>query len=185
MIYRMCAFREEGSAVWDVGFCFDVKPRGDNIRLYTDADHAIEQPIIVSRFPREARQARAALGPEVLDWSIFAGAGEKLVLSSRTDTIRQALLLVEVVDAIVKSLEAYPIEVLEVGRHAGRRDITIRAEPDNDRDRIAKQVGMSETTTALRRLFEEDGRDAESKWRISQSSSLGASRVSEVDGHFR
>jgi hypothetical protein len=43
---------------------------------------------------------------------------------------------------------------------------------------------MSDSATALKRLFEEDGRDAEGKWRISLSSSLGASRSADVTATF-
>jgi hypothetical protein len=184
MIYRLRAFRDEGSAVWDIGVCFELKPRADAIKLRADADHAIEQPILVARLPTEAREARARLGPDVLDWSIFAGAGGELPPSTRVDTVRQALLLVQVVEAVVKALECYPIEILETGRRAGQRFATLRAEPDNDRDRLAKKVGMSESATALKRLFEEDCRDAEGKWRISLSPGLGSTRSSDVMATF-
>jgi hypothetical protein len=59
-------------------------------------------------------------------------------------------------------------------RRQGRRYAVIRAEPGNDRDRFAKKIGLSESATALRRLFEDDGRDADAPWRISQAASLGA-----------
>lgn len=67
-----------------------------------------------------------------------------------------------------------------VAAQRGRRFVILRAEPNNDRDRIAKRVDLSDSATALKRLFEEDRRDAEGKWRISQSPSLGASRFGDV-----
>ena len=184
MIYRLRAFRDEGSAVWDIGVCFQIKTRADAIKLGADADHTIEQPIIVARLPADAAEVRARLGPDVLDWSVLAGAGAEPPPSTRVDTVRQALLLVQVVEAVVKALECYPIEILETGRSAGQRFVTLRAEPNNDRDRFAKQVGMSESATALKRLFEEDRRDAEGKWRISLSSGLGSTRSSDVTATF-
>jgi hypothetical protein len=184
MTYRLKAFRDEGSAVWDIGFCVELKPRGDAIRLGDDADHVVQQPITVTRFPREAKEVRARLGPDVLDWSVFAGAGTEPVPANRVDTIRQALLLVQVAEAVVKALECYPVEILETGRHAAQRFVTLRAEPDNDRDRFAKQVGMSDSATALKRLFEEDRRDADGKWRISLSPSLGSTRSSDITATF-
>jgi hypothetical protein len=127
---------------------------------------------------------RARLGPDVLDCSIFAGAGNEPAPANGVDTIRQALLLVQVTEAVVKALECYPVEILETGRYAGQRFVTLRAEPDNDRDRFAKQVGMSDSATALKRLFEEDRRDAEGKWRISLSPSLGATRSGDITATF-
>ncbi len=167
MIYRLRAFRDEGSAVWDIGVCFEIKTRPDAIKLGADADHTIEQPIIVARLPADAGEVRARLGPDVLDWSVLAGAGAEPPPSTRVDAVRQALMLVQVVEAVVKALECYPIEILEAGRSAGQRFVTLRAEPNNDRDRFAKQVGMSESATALKRLFEEDRRDADGKWRTA------------------
>jgi hypothetical protein len=164
--------------------CNDIKPRADALRLGGQEDHSVTQPIAVVSVPREAEELRARLGADALDWSLFAGAGDEPAASTRTDAVRQALLLVQIAEAVVKALEIYPIEVLESGRQGGRRFVIIRAEPDNDRDRIAKQVGLTESASALKRLFEEDGRDAEGKWRISQAASLGATQNSDVTASF-
>ena len=185
MLYRLRAFRyDDGSAAWDIAVCVEIKLRTNALKLASDIDHVIDQSVAVAKLPNEARQLRARLGPDVLDWSLFAGAGAEPAPSNRTETIRQSLVLVQVAEAVVKALECYPIEVLDAKTEQGRRFVTIRAEPANERDRLAKQVGMSETATALTRLFEEDARDAEGKWRISLSSSLGASRHDDVTATF-
>ncbi len=184
MIYRLKAHRDDGSAVWDIGSCVGLKPRGGSIRLSNDIDRVLEQPITVTRSAREATETRARLGPDVLDWSIFAGDGSEPDSSNHSDTIRQALLLVQVTEAVVKALECFPIEILETARHAGQRFITLRAEPDNDRDRFAKRVGMSDTATALKRLFEEDRRDADGTWRVSLSPSLGSTKSDDTTATF-
>ena len=91
----------------------------------------------------------------------------------------------EVTEAVVKALECYPIEILEAKAEQGRRFVTIRAEPDNDRDRVAKQIGMyprarphssvcSRKTPATQR---ESGAS-------SLSPSLGASRFDDVSAKF-
>jgi hypothetical protein len=134
----------------------------------------------VVTLPREAEEQRARLGPDVLDWSAFATDSGDPGILDKTDTVRKALLLIQIVEAIIKALEIYPVEILETGRRDGRRYATIRAEPNNDRDRVAKRIGLTESATALKRLFEEDGRDAEGKWHISQSASLGAAQTGDV-----
>jgi hypothetical protein len=184
MMYRLRPFTDNGSAVWDIAVCSEVKPRPDSIRLRHDDDHAIDQPIAVAPLPREAQETRARLGPAVIDWSLFAGAGAETAPATRADTVRQALILVEIAGAVVKAFEAYPIEIMEIRRQGGRRFVTIRAEPDNDRDAIAKKIGLGDSARALKRLFEEDGRDADSTWRISQSPTLGASRRDDVTATF-
>jgi DNA polymerase III delta prime subunit len=184
MLYRVRPFRDEGSPVWNIGVCFDAKPRPDAIRLRTDLDHLIEQPIAVGGLPREVQDLRARLGPAVIDWSLFAGAGAEPAQPTRVDAIRQALLLVQVTEAVVKAFEYYPIEVLDRSLSGGRRFVIVRAEPDNDRDRIARRTGLGDSATALKRLFEEDRRDADSAWSISQSAALGGSRIDDITATF-
>jgi AAA domain len=185
MMYRLRAFREEdGSAVWTIAVCFEVMVRPDALRRRTDDDHLIEQPIAVSTLSRQAKTLRSQLGPAVIDWSLFAGGGASAAPAPRVEIIRQALVLVQVAEAVVKALECYPIEILETSGHGGRRYMTLRAEPNNERDNIAKRIGLGDTATALKRLFEEDGRDSDSPWRISQSSTLGGSRFDDVTATF-
>jgi hypothetical protein len=143
----------------------------------------LAQPIAAVGIPHEAVDLRARLGPDALDWSAFIPpeADE----GSRTDTrIRRGLLLVQLIEAVIKALDIFPVEIIDSGRRHGRRYVVLRAEPDNDRDKFAKRIGLSETTTALRRLFEEDARDADAAWRISQAPSLGASQDSDVTAVF-
>lgn len=184
MVYRLRAFREEGSALWDIAVCTEINPRIDALRLGLHDEHSLDQPIAVAAIPREARELRARLGPDVLDWSAFAGGAGQVTSWDRTDVVCKALLLVQIVEAVVKALEIYPLEILSAFYRDGRRYAVIRADPGNDRDRFAKRVGLAESSIALKRLFEEDGREAEGRWRISQSSSLGASQSLDVTATF-
>jgi AAA domain len=131
-----------------------------------------------------AQELRGRLGPDVLDWSAFADSARDTRPATESDTIRRALLLAQMVEAVVKALEVYPAEILDSGRQAGRRYVVLRAEPNNDRDRTARRIGLSDSAAALRRLFEDDRRDADAKWRLSQAASLGASRASDVVASF-
>jgi hypothetical protein len=65
---------------------------------------------------------------------------------------------------------------MDTGRQNGRRHAARRADPRNDRERFAKKVGMTKTANALKHMVEDDARDSENKWRISQSSSLGLAK---------
>ena len=109
MLYRLRAFRyDDGSAPWDIAVCVEIKLRTNALKLASDIDHVIDQSVAVAKLPNEARQLRARLGPDVLDWSLFAGAGAEPAPSNRTETIRQSLVLVQVAEAVVKALECYP-----------------------------------------------------------------------------
>lgn len=182
MVYGLRAFRDEGSAVWDIAVCSKVQPRRDALSLRDQEEHTVAQPISVAGHSREAQELRARLGPDALDWSAFANRRTEGL--GRADVVRRALLVVQIVEAVVKALEIYPVQVLGTEQNDGRRYATVRAEPDNERDRLARRIGLASTAVALHRLFEEEHRDAEAKWRISQSPSLGSNRSRDVLASF-
>ncbi|AFK54012.1 DEAD/DEAH box helicase [Tistrella mobilis] len=184
MVYRLRAFRDGGVALWDIAVAQGAEVRGSRFSLGDAEEHALTQGVIVTANAREAQETRGRLGPDALDWSGFAAQAREVEVPSETAAIRRALMLVQVVEAVVKALEVYPIEVLESGRAGGRRFVVLRAEPNNERDGVAKKVGLLESANALRRLFEEEHQDAEAKWRISQASSLGATRAGDVVASF-
>jgi hypothetical protein len=184
MTYRLRAFRNEGTPVWDVAVCQEVGVRDDVFSPGDHEEHAIVQSITVATSSRTAQELRGRLGPDVLDWSSFSAPTRETGPDSESVTIRRALLLVQIIEAVTKALDVYPVEVMETGRRDGRRFAIVRAEPDNDRDKIARRIGLSESASALKRLFEDDHRDADAKWRLSQAASLGASRSGDVTASF-
>lgn len=184
MIYRLRAFRNEGTPVWDIAVCQEVEVRKDVFSPGDHDEHTIIQSITLATSARTAQELRGRLGPDVLDWSSFSTPTRETGPDSESVTIRRALLLVQIIEAVTKALDVYPVEVMETGRREGRRFAIIRAEPDNDRDKIAKRIGLSESAAALKRLFEDDHRDGDAKWRLSQAASLGASRSGDVTASF-
>lgn len=180
MIYRLRAYRDEGSPVWDIAICQNAELRQDRFNVADDDEHAFLQPVFIAASPAQALEMRGRLGPDALDWSALARPLREAGSDSEAERIRRALMLVQIIEAVVKALDVYPVEILDRTRQDGRRLIILRAEPGNDRDRIAKRVGLSETAVALKRLFEEEHQDAEAKWRLSQAASLGATRSDDT-----
>lgn len=184
MVYRLRAFRDEGAPVWDIAVCQAVDVRHDVFSLGDHDEHTIVQPITVAMTSRAAQELRGRLGPDILDWGSFSMPVRETGPDSESVAIRRALLLVQIIEAVTKALDVYPVEVMETGRREGRRFAIVRAEPDSDRDKIAKRIGLSESGAALKRLFEDEHRDADSKWQLSQAASLGASRSGDVTASF-
>ena len=184
MVYRVRAFRDAGATFWDIAVVQVAEIRGSRFGLGDAEEHALPQDVIVTANVREAQETRGRLGPDALDWSGFANRVPTTDTDSETVAIRRALMLVQIVEAVVKALEVYPIEILKTGLAQGRRFVMLRAEPNNERDALAKNVGLLESANALRRLFEEEHQDAEAKWRISQSASLGATRSGDINATF-
>ena len=182
-IYKLRAFQDEGTAVWDIAICQFVEAK-DQFSLGDSNEHSILQPVVLARSFREAKEIRGRLGPDVLDWSAFTDPMRDGAPATENDTIRRALTLVQTVEAVVKALEVYPVEILDAKREQERLLVTLRAEPNSERDRVAKRLELSESSFALKRLFEEEHRDAEAKWQISQAASLGAVRTNDVVASF-
>ncbi|MRI57328.1 DNA helicase [Methylobacterium sp. DB1607] len=184
MVYRLRPFRDGGAVLWDIAVCQAAEVRSGRFSLGDVEEHPLTQDVIVAANGREAQETTGRLGPDALDWSGFATQTGDAGVASEHDAVRRALLLIQVVEAVVKALEVYPVEVLHRWHHNGRPFVLLRAEPDNDRDRVAKKIGLLESANALRRLFEEEHQDAEAKWSLSQASSLGANRTSDVTISF-
>lgn len=184
MVYRLGAFRDEGVAVWDITVCRKAEMRESTFSLGDSDEHALLQPVMIVPNVREAREARGRLGADTLDWSTFASPAPDGNGPSEGDAVRNALLLVQTMEAVVKALEVYPVQVLETQVHKGRRSILLRAEPGNERDRIAKRIGLTESAIALKWLFEDDRRDAEAKWQLCRAAGLGSTRTSDVVASF-
>ncbi|MBS0546111.1 MAG: DNA helicase [Proteobacteria bacterium] len=184
MIYHLQASRDEGAALWDVAVCRSVEIRKDTFRIGEAEPHTLMQPVIVAANAREAQETRARLGPDLLDWSAYSSRRPDQGAAGEVDAVRRALLLVQIVEAVVKALEVYPVQVLGQGLRSGRPYVDVRAEPNSERDRIAKRIGLHSGANSLRRLFEEEHRDAETQWRLSEARSLGASQIGDVVATF-
>jgi hypothetical protein len=89
-----------------VAVCSRAEPRPEGLRIGDQDEHDLVQPIEVVTSVRHAVDTRAP----------WAGCAP-----NRSDLIRRSLLLVQVIEAVAKSLEVYPVEVLESGQVSGRR----------------------------------------------------------------
>lgn len=184
LVCRLAPLRQDGSATWDAAVCIEVKPRDEALRLGDRDEHELLQPIELVGSVRQAIEARARLGADALDWSSVAPSLTHDLTTARVDIVRRALVLVQVIEAVVRALEVYPIEILEVRQEGTQKRALIRSEPNNGRDAIARRLGLTESSAALKRLFEDDHRDADVKWRLSQAPSLGAVRHSDVTAAY-
>lgn len=184
MEYRLSALLDEDGASWDIAVCQEIKPRLDIFSARDADEHELVQPIQLVGSRRDALAAKSGLGPDVLDWSGFARTADQAGPADDVVRVRRALLLVQTVEAVTKALEIYPLDVLRTSVEDGRRTVLVRAAPGSDRDRTAKRLGLTESAAALHRLFEEDHRDADSKWVISQSAGMGAPRHADVSATF-
>ena len=183
MIYELEALRDAGTPVWDVAVCKKMARRGEQLPRAADAEREVEAPIEVARGFRTARELRARLGASVLDWSAFAQRRTEAP-SGNAAVVRRALLLVQVVEAVVKALEIYPVNIVRTDRRDNACIVTVRPRSGTDRDRFAARVDLTDTPGTLRRLFEEEHPEADAPWTLSRTNSLGARRDDDMNARF-
>lgn len=184
MVYSLRAFYDNGVPRWDIAVCNEVGVRGERLFSRGWQEHALPQPVEVVHSTREATYTSSRLGSGVLDWSAFAGQRGLGAVLDPIDRVRKAMVLVQIIEAFLKALEIYPVEILRRKTTRIRHTVQLRAAPDNDRDSIAQRFGVPDTATALQHLFDDDHRDADGRWRLSESGSLGITRDSDVPARF-
>lgn len=173
----------EGVAAWDVAECSRIRLRGAAPFQRDEEDYQLTQSVVVARGPRDAEQLRQKLGPDALDWSAFATPSSP----ERDNEVAQvvdALFVAQLIEGVVKASEAYPVEILSRNRENGRLIVALRARPKSERDKIARKLDLTESDQALRRLFDEEERDSEVRWRLSRSGAMRASRAFDIGANF-
>lgn len=175
-VYALHPFRDEGGSAWDIAVCDHVRPRGERLDVYDYDDHGLDQPIVAVRGTRSAREERGRRGADVLDWGAFV-RDEPAPHTNAVDRVRKALLLVQCVEAVIKSLEILPVRIANREETDAGTTLLLRATPasQNVRDELAKKMGVADTADTLRRLFEDDDRESDRRWRLGQATSLGSS----------
>lgn len=182
MVYELAAFRDNRTAVatWEIAICRHVRHRSTALPVANEDEHVLAQTVTVAARRQEALELRARRAADIVDWSVFAQRTVSPANNLSTEA-RRALLLVQTIEALVRTLESYPVEVFEKSNDG---HVLIRAQDQSDRDNFAKTVGLGGTADALARLFDDDQRDPVVAWRLSRSPGLGSSTSRDVNVHF-
>lgn len=183
LVMTLRASVSNGVPSWDAAICERVFPRDRRFEPRGDRQHDITQSIQIARNATEAETLKLRLGPDALDWSAFA-ADDRPERDDPVADVWDALFVAQLVEGVVKAAEALPVEILERRRENGRPVVAVRALPRSDRDQLARKLGMAQGEVAMRRLFDDDGRDAEMRWRLGRSAAMKASRTFDTAAHF-
>lgn len=179
LVYRLRPFVKDGDETWDIAVCYQCTTRTGELPIGGAFDaHPLEVAIDVAATDREADGLNTSVGRAALSWEALGQPAEEKVTDNLVK-VRSALHLLEVIGGVVKSLDILPIEILR-RRLDDKREVVVRALPGNDRDVLAGAIGIGDTASALKHLFEDEKRDSATRWRLSASSDLGASRERDV-----
>jgi hypothetical protein len=127
LVYPMRALPKDGNETWDIAVCNKPEMRtgelpfgGRRFQPY-ELDIAID----IATSEREAEALRDTVGRTSLSWEALAGTPVDEVVDDYVQ-VRSALHLIEVVGAVIKSLDILPVEVLRQGID-GQGQVVVRA----------------------------------------------------------
>lgn len=180
LVYRLRAYLQDGTGSWSIAFCDKIEVRSGELPFGSRFQpNDLELPIDVATSNREAESLRDTVGRATLSWEALAGAPETEIVDDAVQ-VRTALHLLEVIGAVFKSLDILPIDILRLAPD----QVVLRALPDSDRDRLAREVGVNDATRMLQHLFEDEQRDSGVRWRISAWAHFGASRTEDTGVNY-
>jgi hypothetical protein len=138
---------------------------------------AIRHPIELIRNRNRVAETVGRLGAEVSDWTLTVSREKRIEEDPETKTVRQAMLLVQAIDAVLKGLEILPVRIAGFRDGKGRPVVQL-APRSGARDALATEIGERSTSDIMDRLFDHDDLGIDVEWRLSTSGRL-SSRGSE------
>ncbi|KDU96376.1 hypothetical protein GLUCORHAEAF1_02615 [Komagataeibacter rhaeticus AF1] len=186
MVYEVApANRADGTSTWDIAYCRKARLREEgSAPSWRFETHEVAQPIEIIPSLRQAWRQCEKLGPAALDWAIFIASNQVGRPDPRTD-VRRALLFIQTAEAVIKALDALPVEVVQTTkRDGGGFVLDLRPRDGSDRDKMAGALRLSNTVDTLYRRFEEERQEKDEGWFLGPSSALGGDRRADVQATY-
>ena len=171
--YQIKPFSDDGSPTWQVGVIVSILPRTE-ARLPANRDvQPLRHPIELVRNKNKVSETLARLRADALDWMLPISPERATEDDVETKTVRQAMLLVQAVEALLKSLEILPVQIAGFRNGNGRTIVQI-APRASTRDALAVEIGERQTSDVMDRLFDRDDLGIDVEWRLSTSGGLSS-----------
>jgi hypothetical protein len=182
--YQIHPFSNKGNTTWYVAVVTGIVPRSEaklpgNGELYV-LRHGIE---LLTSY-RQAMGWLSNLGDNALEWTLPIAPAAEERPDSETETLQRAVLLVQALEALVRSVDVLPVAV--VGRRTDKRTriVQLVARQGTHRDEIADAIGQRTTPDVLQRLFDKDDIGIDVDWLLSTSGSLSSRASNEFSARF-
>ena len=183
MSYEIRPYADDGAPTWEVGVVVSVVPRSE-ARLSPNRDpQTIRHPIELIRNKSRIAETLGRLAADVLDWTLTVSREKRTEEDPETKTVRQAMLLVQVIDAVLKSLEILPVRI--AGFRNDKRGTIVQLAPrTSGRDILAADIGERSTSDVMDRLFDRDDLGIDVEWRLSTSGGLSSRNADNTPIRF-
>ncbi|HCE24385.1 MAG TPA: hypothetical protein DF282_18025, partial [Hyphomonas sp.] len=161
---------------WRIGYLRALIPndgRGTGAADPRDLD----SPIVVVPNRKDAYDLSRKLGPSAIEWDQYSRPPDEDPLASAN--VLDALLSIEVIEAVASTLDAFPVAVVE-GASEGQ-SVALQLVDDDEHQALVEQVGLRPDSERLGDLL--DSSD-DTPWRLSNSPKLGWSGSADIDIDF-
>jgi hypothetical protein len=181
--YRVHPLSDLGAATWQVAVVVSVMPRNAGFAMRDSEVFPIRHPIEVLSNKDAAAKALTQASANAIEWTLPLVPESAVEEDSETKTLRLAVLLVQSVEAILRTLEILPVEAVGTRRENGRFVIQI-VPRETDRDKIATAIRGRKAADVMEAMFDKDDQGVDVDWRISTSGGLGGSGTGDVAARF-
>jgi hypothetical protein len=182
--YQLHPFSDNGSPTWEAAVVTGMMPRTE-ARLPANREvHSIRAQIEIIANPRGLLAPGSQSGRDLLDWTQLIAAPPPQPEDAETKTLLQSVLLLQVIDAALRTLEILPVEIANSRTSNGRFTLQVAPRPDSVRDIAALELGERSTADVLDRLFDKDDLGIDVEWRLSSSGGLGSRAVTDTPVRF-
>lgn len=182
--YRVRPFTDNGPPTWQVATVVSIQPR-TKARLPADRDvYALPHEIVVTRNKEEALASLASLRGQAIDWTVPVAKPQAAAEDPDALLVRQSMLMVQVVEALVKVLDILPVRVVDRRSHAGKTIVRLAPREGSARDAIASEMDERAASDVMERLFEKEDAGVDIDWLLSTSGALSSRQAADVRARF-
>ncbi|WJS86398.1 ATP-binding protein [Paracoccus sp. TOH] len=164
------------AADWRVGYLKALIPN-DGRGTGAAEPRELASPIVVVPNRKEASDLSRKLGPSAIEWDQFSRPPDEDQLP--TANVLDALLIIEVIEAVASTLDAFPVAVVEDA--SDDQCVALQLLDDDDHQALVEQAGLRPDSERLEDLL--DSSD-DTPWRLSNSPKLGWSGSADIDIDF-
>lgn len=181
--YQLIASSDFGSDSWQVAVITSIMPRNEGFAMRDSQIYSIRHSVDVLANKAAAAKALAQAGGEAMEWTTLLARTAEPAEDPETRKLRHAILLVQAVEATLRTLEILPIRI--VGFRSAEGQYVLQVAPrETDRDDIAVATGGRRASEVMEKLFDKDDQGVDVEWRISSSGGLGNRGVGDVPVRF-
>ncbi|WP_454618613.1 DEAD/DEAH box helicase [Bradyrhizobium cenepequi] len=181
--YQLRRFSDSGAGTWQVATVTSIIAREPGRAFGNSEIQPIRHPVELVSNNKEATRRLTELGAGALEWTLSLVKEKSHEEDPETRTLRHAILLIQVVEALLHALEILPVAI--VGTRSERGRVILQIAPrESPRDDVARNVGERSTVDVMDRLFEKDDQGIDVEWRLSSSGGLGGRDAGDVSLRF-